>query len=174
MSCNKSLDILNQNEIYTYDNLAGSIDANEFIILKNTDINYKPAQDKYNVSKVYNIMTNDNNENCAYSHNTRTFTCSATAKNHKNHKNDDDSKLLLNSTINTENKFNKKHIINKQEWKQLITNFPKQFNKISVIEAPIHEEGGVIIPSKSYKIKRVLIVLIIVVLLSFCFKNKSK
>lgn len=174
MSCNKSLDILNQNEIYNQDNVDGSVNANEYIILSNVDINYKPAQDKYDVAKVYNIYHHDT-KNCVYSHNTRTFSCSTT-KNHTNDKNNNEnSELLLNSTINTENKFNEEHKIDKKKWKQLISEFPKQFNKLSAKEAPILKEGGIVEPPKSNKMKRILIVLVILLLLSFCFKNnKSK
>ena len=142
------------------------IDTNDSI-LNNVDINYKPAQNNYDTPKIYNNLDKLNNS-CVYSHNTKTYVC--------NNINNTDDKLTVNNTINTDNTFNDKHVIDKTVFKKLINNFPKKFNTLDNPEIKINNKAKSeteISYKISYRICYILLGCFVVYLLFMSCKNKT-
>jgi len=169
------------------------IDTNDSI-LNNVDINYKPAQNNYDTPKIYNNLDKLNNS-CVYSHNTKTYVCNninntddkltvnntddKLTVNNTDDKltvNNTDDKLTVNNTINTDNTFNDKHVIDKTVFKKLINNFPKKFNTLDNPEIKINNKAKSeteISYKISYRICYILLGCFVVYLLFMSCKNKT-
>jgi hypothetical protein len=151
------------------------IDTNDSI-LNNVDINYKPAQNNYDTPKIYNNLDKLNNS-CVYSHNTKTYVCNnINNTDDKLTVNNTDDKLTVNNTINTDNTFNDKHVIDKTVFKKLINNFPKKFNTLDNPEIKINNKAKSeteISYKISYRICYILLGCFVVYLLFMSCKNKT-
>ena len=156
------------------------IDTNDSI-LNNVDINYKPAQNNYYTPKIYNNKIYNNldklNNSCVYSHNTKTYVCNnINNTDDKLTVNNTDDKLTVNNTINTDNTFNDKHVIDKTVFKKLINNFPKKFNTLDNPEIKINNKAKSeteISYKISYRICYILLGCFVVYLLFMSCKNKT-
>jgi len=112
------------------DNDATSTKIDNYDILKNIDINYKPAQGN-NYNKVYSNINPELNANCSYSENTKTYLCYSEDTIHYNKK---ENNLTVNNTMNNNDNFNKKHVMSSQAWYDTIANFPKIFTDGKIID----------------------------------------